>query len=58
MAAIKVPAFLARTMIHAHSASADVRQNGEKIVPEKHLIYVGNLAGAYYFTTVVKITLF
>jgi len=36
---------------HAHSASADVRQNGEKTVREKHLIYVGNLAGANYFIT-------
>jgi len=30
---------------------ADVRQNGEKTVREKHLIYVGNLAGANYFIT-------
>lgn len=34
---------------HAHSASADVRQNGEMIVSGKKLIYVGNLAGDHYF---------
>ena len=36
---------------HAHSASADVRQNGEKFISEKHLIYVGNLAGGDHFIT-------
>ena len=58
MAAIKVPAFLARTMImRIRLRPADVRQNGEKIVPEKYF-YVGNLAGSNYFITVVKITVF